>query len=86
MNKWRELYNAKLSTSEEIAGLIESNTICVSPIGAGEAWAIPAAVAKRAKENDLSGIVHWSLLSIVNKDLWNDEELDGKFNNAAQTK
>lgn len=82
MNKWRELYNAKLSTSEEIAGLIESNTICVSPIGAGEAWAIPAAVAKRAKENDLSGIVHWSLLSIVNKDLWNDEELDGKFNNA----
>ena len=82
MSKWRELYNTKLSTPEKIAKLIESNTICISPIGAGEAAAIPEAVAKRAKDDNLFGVVHWSLLSIVNKDLWNDEDLDGKFNHS----
>ena len=41
MNKWKELYKKKLLTAEKIAKLIESNTICVSSVAAGEAVAIP---------------------------------------------
>lgn len=82
MNRWRELYNKKLLSAEEIAENIESDTICVSPIAAGEAVAIPEAVAIRTIKDDLSGIVHCSLLSIANSHLWNDKVLDGKFNHS----
>jgi len=80
MNKWKELYNKKLLTAEKIAELIESNTICASPISAGEAQAIPEAIAKRAVNENLKGIIHCSLNSIVNGHLWDNKELYGRFN------
>lgn len=82
MNRWKELYKEKLLTAEEIAGNIGSYTVCVSPIAAGEAAAIPEAVAKRAVRDNLTGIVHCSLLSITNNYLWNDKRLDGRFNHS----
>lgn len=80
MNKWKELYKKKLLTAEKIAKLIESNTICVSSVAAGEAVAIPEAIAKRAVEENLVGIEQFSLLSVANNHLWNDKNLDGRFN------
>lgn len=82
MNRWKELYNEKLSTADEIAKNIDSGTVCASPIAAGEAVLIPEAIAKRAIKNNLAGIVHCSLLSIANNYLWNDKELDGRFNHS----
>jgi len=82
MSRWKELYNEKLLTADEIAKNIDSYTVCVSPIAAGEAKAIPEAIAKRALTENLVGIVHCSLLSIANGHLWNDKKLDGKFNHS----
>jgi 4-hydroxybutyrate CoA-transferase len=80
MHKWKELYKEKMLTAEEIAEFIGSNTVCVCPIAAGEPVAIPRAIAQRAIKDNLVGIVQYSLLSIVNNDLWNNTDLDGKFN------
>jgi len=79
MNKWQEMYKEKLTSPEKIAEKIQSNTICASPIAAGEAFAIPEAIAERALKENLSGIKHCSLLSLVPKKIW-DPALNGKFN------
>lgn len=79
MTKWTELYSQKLTTPEEIAKAIESNTICASPIAGAEAFAIPEAIADRALKENLTGIKHCALLSSRPKKIWN-AELDGKFN------
>lgn len=82
MDKWKKMYNEKLLTADEIAQKIESNTICASSIAAGEPYAIPCAIAKRAVKDNLEGIIQCSQLSIINNHLWNDNELDGRFNHS----
>lgn len=79
MNKWEKIYEEKLTTAEEIAKQINSNTICASPIAAGESFNIPEAIAERALKENLTGIKHCSLLSLIQKKIW-DPELNGKFN------
>lgn len=79
MNKWEKLYQEKLTTAEEIAKKIDSNTKCAAPIAAAETFAIPEAIAERALKENLSGIKHCSLISLRLKNIWKPE-LDGKFN------
>lgn len=79
MNKWQSIYKEKLTSAEEIAKQIDSNTVCASPIAAGEAFAIPEAIAERALKENLKGIKHCSILSLRPQKIW-DPALDGKFN------
>lgn len=58
MNKWQEMYQEKLTTAEGIAKLINSGDYCVSNSMAAEPYSILEALAKRAEEEDLKGIVH----------------------------
>lgn len=79
MNKWSKMYSEKFMTPEEIAKKIDSNTICASAIGPSEAFAIPEALAERAIKDNLHNIIHFSLLSMKIKKIW-DTELHNKFN------
>jgi len=82
MSRWKELYNEKLSTADEIAKNIGSYTVCASATSVGEAVLIPAAIAKRVIKDDLVGIVQCSLNSISSNYLWIDKTLDGRFNHS----
>lgn len=82
MNNWKKLYEEKLTNAAEIAKQIDSNTKCASTIAAGEAFAIPEAIAERALKENLSGIKHCSLISLKQQGIWNPE-LDGKFNHVS---
>lgn len=80
MNKWEQIYKEKLLTAEEIARQIDSNQICASSIGTGEPISIPGAIAERALKENLTGIKQYSQISLTNSSLWDNKELDGKFN------
>ncbi|MGI6677698.1 MAG: acetyl-CoA hydrolase/transferase family protein [Dehalobacterium sp.] len=58
MNKWREMYQEKLTTAKGIAKLINSGDYCVSNSLVAEPCAILEALAQRAEEENLAGIVH----------------------------
>ncbi|NYB74707.1 acetyl-CoA hydrolase/transferase family protein [Sedimentibacter hydroxybenzoicus DSM 7310] len=79
MNIWKDVYNQKLLTADEIAKQIESNTMCATVIGAGEPVSIPEAIANRAINENLNGIIQITLLSISNNALWENTDLKGKF-------
>lgn len=79
MNKWKDIYNQKLLTADDIAKQIESNTICSTVVAAGEPAAIPKAIARRAVIENLSGITQLTLLSVLNNSFWEDADLKGKF-------
>jgi acyl-CoA hydrolase len=79
MNKWKNVYNQKLLSADDIAKQIESNTICSTVIGAGEPVAIPEAIARRAIDENMHGIIQLTSLSVINHSLWENADLNGKF-------
>ena len=80
MNKWGKIYKEKLLSAQEIAAKIDSDTICASPLGAGEPISIPKAIAERALKEKLVGIKQYSHISIINGYIWDNKDLNGKFN------
>ena len=49
MNKFQEMYRAKLKTAEEVAMYVKSGDICACPTGLEEPETICAAVGERAR-------------------------------------
>ncbi|MDD2421523.1 MAG: acetyl-CoA hydrolase/transferase C-terminal domain-containing protein [Heliobacteriaceae bacterium] len=64
MNKWAEMYKAKLTTPGGIAQQINSGDICVSTGQVAEPCAILAALAERCRRENLTGIQHNLLLTM----------------------
>lgn len=60
-----KLYQNKLTTAEEIAGLVRSGWSCASDIAAAYPVGILNALGKRAEEGELSGIRLHTLLDLV---------------------
>ncbi|MFI3175699.1 MAG: acetyl-CoA hydrolase/transferase C-terminal domain-containing protein, partial [Bacillota bacterium] len=79
MNQWKELYEKKKMTVQEVAKHVKSGDVCACPAALQEPYAICDAVAERAKAGEISGVVHHSTLSATGGG-YLDPELDGKYN------
>lgn len=58
MNKFQEMYRAKLKTAEEVAMYVKSGDICACPTGLEEPETICAAVGERARRGEITGVQH----------------------------
>ena len=56
MNKFQEMYRAKLKTAEEVAMYVKSGDICACPTGLEEPETICAAVGERARRGEITGV------------------------------
>ena len=64
MNKFQEMYRAKLKTAEEVAMYVKSGDICACPTGLEEPETICAAVGERARRGEITGVQHHAILSV----------------------
>ena len=78
MNKFQEMYRAKLKTAEEVAMYVKSGDICACPTGLEEPETICAAVGERARRGEITGVQHHAILS-VNGNAFMDPALKGKY-------
>lgn len=78
MPDFQEIYRNKLKTAEEIAEMIHSGYVCVSPSCMGQPLAIPEAIANRARRGDVENVVHHSLIA-VDPAPFTDPELHGRY-------
>ncbi len=75
---YKELYQRKLTTPEEIAKTIESGFECVSPTCMGQPTAIPKAIAERAARGEIERVSHHSIIALEPAPFLNPE-LAGKY-------
>lgn len=66
MNCYREMYNQKLRTPEEIASYIENDYVCVAPTALGEPTAITDAIAEHVLKNNIHGVLHHQACGVYN--------------------
>jgi acyl-CoA hydrolase len=78
MNKWQEMYQAKLTTPEGVAMHVKSGDICACPTGLEEPAAICNAIGERAKRGEITGVEHHGILSTKGSAFMNPE-LKGKY-------
>ncbi|MBR6542019.1 MAG: 4-hydroxybutyrate--acetyl-CoA CoA transferase, partial [Anaerotignum sp.] len=78
MNKWQEMYQAKLKTAAEVAMYVKSGDICACPTGLEEPAAICNAIGDRARNGELTGVQHHGILSSKGSAFMNPE-LKGKY-------
>ena len=78
MNKFQEMYRAKLKTAEEVAMYVKSGDICACPTGLEEPETICAAVGERARRGEITGVQHHAILS-VKGNAFMDPALKGKY-------
>lgn len=78
MNKFREMYQAKRKSPEEVAMYVKSGDVCACPTGLEEPTAICEAVAARAMRGELTGVVHHATLSVKGGPFMKPE-LKGKY-------
>ena len=78
MNKWQEMYQAKLKTADEVAMYVKSGDICACPTGLEEPAAICNAIGERAKRGEITGVEHHGILSSKGSAFMNPE-LKGKY-------
>ena len=78
MNKFQEMYRAKLKTAEEVAMYVKSGDICACPTGLEEPEIICAAVGERARRGEITGVQHHAILS-VKGNAFMDPALKGKY-------
>lgn len=77
-NKFREMYQAKLKSPEELANYVDTGFVCACPTGLGEPTAIVNAVGERAKRGEIHSVLHHAVLSIKGGPFTNPE-LRGKY-------
>ena len=82
MGKWREVYNSKLTSAEEIAKKINSGDVCASTCALGEPLAIVDALADRVLKDGLSDVEHHMLLTLKNNK-YLDPQMVGKMKHVA---
>ncbi len=68
--KWQDMYAAKKKSAEEIVAMIPNGSRCATPCGLGEAVTLRDALAERAIAEDLSGIEHHLLLTLVDSKIY----------------
>ena len=78
MNKFQEMYRAKLKTPEEVAMYVKSGDICACPTGLEEPQTICNAVGERAKRGEITGVEHHGILSVKGSAFMNPE-LKGRY-------
>ena len=78
MNEFKDLYQEKLKSPEEIAGMIESGMVCASPTAMSQPIAITEAIARRARNNEIEQVKHHSIIA-VNPAPFLEPELHGKY-------
>ncbi|MBQ9156714.1 MAG: 4-hydroxybutyrate--acetyl-CoA CoA transferase [Eubacterium sp.] len=78
MNQFKDLYQDKLKSPEEIAAMIESGMVCASPTAMSQPIAITEAIADRARKNEIEGVKHHSIIA-VNPAPFLEPELHGKY-------
>lgn len=78
MNKFKEMYQAKRKSPEEVAMYVKSGDVCACPTGLEEPTAICEAVAARAMRGELTGVVHHATLSVKGGPFMKPE-LKGKY-------
>lgn len=78
MNKFQEMYQAKLGTAEEVANHVKSGFDCACPTGLPLPRSIVKAVGNRAKKGEISGVKHHQLLCCVDAEFL-DTSLCGKY-------
>jgi 4-hydroxybutyrate CoA-transferase len=82
MKDWRQVYEAKLKSPQEIVRAIDSGMVCASPCALGEPVGLADALAKRALAEDLRGITHHLLLPLA-KHLYLSPELKGRMHHVS---
>lgn len=75
MNKWREMYQQKLTTAEEAVKLIKPGNYVATTIGTGEP---PALLEAMAKDDELTNITHCQLLAL-RKSKFLEPEMASRF-------
>lgn len=75
---YKELYQAKLKSAEEIAEEVQSGYECVSPTCMAQPIAITKAVAARARQGKLEGVRHHSIIAL-DPAPFVDADLVGKY-------
>lgn len=78
MNKYETEYQSKLTTADEIAGMIRSGDVCASPTCMAQPSAIVAAIAARAERGELENVQHNSIIAIEPAP-FTDPALHGKY-------
>ena len=79
MNKWQEMYQAKLTTPEGVAMHVKSGDICACPTGLEEPQVICNAIGERARKGELTGVQHHGILASKKGSAFMDPELKGKY-------
>lgn len=79
MNRFQQMYNEKKKTPMEVAQYVKSGDICACPTGLEEPSAICDAVGERARNGELTGVIHHQTLSVKGGAFLNHEELKGKY-------
>ncbi|MDD4844300.1 MAG: acetyl-CoA hydrolase/transferase C-terminal domain-containing protein [Anaerotignum sp.] len=82
MNRFREMYLAKKMTPEEVAMFVKSGDVCASPTGLEMPTAICGAIGQRARNGELTGILHHQTLCIEGAPFL-DEALKGKYDHVS---
>ena len=76
---YKEIYNSKLTSAEELAKYVESNWVLGMDAGASQTDAIMAAICARAKNGELSGVKVHTMLDVYPFDFYADNSLYGKI-------
>lgn len=73
MNRWQEMYKAKLTSSEEAAKLVKSGDLVVSPLSNGQPLALINAVAARVRQGELDNVTYLSGVDVRWFDLYHPD-------------
>lgn len=79
MNKYQEMYRAKCKTPAEVAMHVKSGDICACPTGLEEPQVICNAIGDRARNGELTGVMHHATLANKKGSAFMDPELKGKY-------
>ena len=83
MSDYKELYNAKLSTAEELAARVESGWLIGMDAGAAQTPTIISAIAARARKDEIAGVKVQTLLDVYPLEFLADNSLFGKLTSEA---
>ena len=79
MTDFNQLYRSKLTTAEELARRAQSGWVIGMDAGPAQTPAIISAIARRVREDDLSGLKVHTLLDVYPYEFYADDSLAGKM-------
>ena len=79
MTDFNQLYRSKLTTADELARRAQSGWVIGMDAGPAQTPAIISAIARRVREDDLSGLKVHTLLDVYPYDIYADDSLAGKM-------